>query len=205
MAKIHSALIDAMKEIAKVGIAKTSRADLGGAKVNYRGIEAAMNEMSLVLIHCGISVTPSYSDLTIQERAKGAPADGKATRFATVKGRFTFSTDDGSSVVCECYGEAMDSGDKAVTKAQSVSFRTALFQQFVVPTMALDPEADGDDDEGDEIPPKLLQDARDAAMQGWKHFAAWVKELSEKDRELLKPESDNLKNAAKQADAGSGK
>lgn len=149
MSKIHTALIEAMREIARVGIAKTSKADLGGAKVSYRGIEAAMNEMSIVLIKCGISVTPRYSDLTIQERAKGDPKDAKATRFATVKGSFTFAADDGSSVSCEAYGEAMDSGDKAVTKAQSVSFRTALFQQFVVPTMAMDPEEDGD--EGDEL------------------------------------------------------
>jgi hypothetical protein len=116
-------------------------------KVNYRGIEAAMNEMSVILIKCGISVTPSYSDLVMFERAKG---EGKATRFATVKGAFTFTAaEDGSSVKCEAYGEAMDSGDKAVTKAQSVAFRTALFQQFVVPTMAMDPEEGGDGDEGD--------------------------------------------------------
>jgi hypothetical protein len=145
MSKIHTALLSAMHEIAKTGIAKTSKADLGGARVNYRGIEAAMNEMSLVLIKCGINVTPSYSDLTVTERAKG---EGKAIRFATVKGSFTFAADDGSSVVCTTYGEAMDSGDKAVIKAQSVAFRTALFQQFVVPTMAMDPEEDGDDDGG---------------------------------------------------------
>ncbi len=146
MSKIHTALIDAMRDIAKVGIAKNSKADLGGARVNYRGIEAAMNEMSVILIRCGISVTPSYSDLTIMERAKG---EGKATRFVTVKGAFTFSADDGSSVVCTTYGEAMDSGDKATIKAQSVAFRTALFQQFIVPTMAMDPEEDGDDDATD--------------------------------------------------------
>ena len=35
----------------------------------------------------------------------------------------------------------MDSSDKATTKAQSVAFRTALFQQFIVPTMAIDPES----------------------------------------------------------------
>ena len=142
MSKIHTALLTAMHEIAKVGIAKTSRADLGGARVNYRGIEAAMNEMSLVLIRCGINVTPSYSDLTVTERAKG---EGKAIRFVTLKGSFTFAVDDGSSVTCTTYGEAMDSGDKATIKAQSVAFRTALFQQFVVPTMAMDPEEDGDD------------------------------------------------------------
>ena len=140
---IQSALIEAMREIATTGIAKSSKADLGGAKVNYRGIEAAMNGMCLVLIKCGISVTPTYSDLTITERAK---AEGKATRFVTIKGSFTFAAADGSSVVCVTYGEAMDSGDKATTKAQSVAFRTALFQQFVVPTMAMDPEEDGDDE-----------------------------------------------------------
>ena len=43
----------------------------------------------------------------------------------------------------------MDSGDKAVTKAQSVAFRTALFQQFVIPTMAIDPESGGDGEGGD--------------------------------------------------------
>jgi hypothetical protein len=144
MSKIHTALIDAMREIAKTGIAKTSKADLGGARVNYRGIEAAMNEMSLILIKCGISVTPSYADLAIMERAKG---EGKATRFVTIKGTFTFAADDGSSVACTTYGEAMDSGDKATIKAHSVAFRTALFQQFVVPTMAMDPE-EGTDEEG---------------------------------------------------------
>jgi hypothetical protein len=144
MSKIHAALIDAMREIAKTGIAKSLKASLGGATVNYRGIESAMNEMSVILIKCGISVTPSYSDLVLFERPK---PDGKATRFATVKGSFTFTAaEDGSSVKCDTYGEAMDSGDKAVTKAQSVSFRTALFQQFVVPTMAMDPEEDGDDE-----------------------------------------------------------
>lgn len=142
---IHEAIRKAMEEIARTGIAKTHQASLGGASVRYRGIEDAMNEMSGVLIRHRITVTPRYSDLNIIERVKGAPADAKATRFATVRGTFTFtSCVDGSFVQCEHYGEAMDSGDKAVTKAQSVAFRTALFQQFVIPTMAVDPEAGGD-------------------------------------------------------------
>lgn len=144
---IHGALNAAMKDIARTGIAKTHQASLGGAGVNYRGIEDAMNEMSAVLIRCGITVTPRYSDLQVVERVKGDPKDAKATRFVTLRGAFTFTaTADGSSVTCEHYGEAMDSGDKAVTKAQSVAFRTALFQQFVIPTMAIDPEAGGDGD-----------------------------------------------------------
>lgn len=194
MSTIYTALVAAMADIAKTGIAKTSRADLGGAKVNFRGIEAAMNEMSVVLIRHGISVTPSYSDLSIQERAKG---DGKATRFVTVKGRFTFAAADGSSVACECYGEAMDSGDKATTKAQSVAFRTALFQQFVVPTMAMDPEADAEDDTDDD----LLAEFRDAALGG----SAALRDLfkTKKPAESFwRIHGDSLKAAAAAADQG---
>ncbi len=51
-----------------------------------------------------------------------------------------------------------------------------------------------------DIPPELLQAARDAAMQGWTAFAAWIKALSWEERAALKPESDNLKLAAKAAD-----
>lgn len=200
MSQIHSAVRGVMRDIAKTGIAKLKKNTQQG--YNFRGIEDAMNELNPLLVSNGITVTPSYSELSIIDRVKGDPAEAKATRFATVKGAFRFEAEDGSHFVSECYGEAMDSGDKAVTKAQSVAFRTALFQEFVVPFMAMDPE---DDDPPAEIPPKLLQEARDMAMQGWKPFAAWIKALAESDRKLLEPESENLKNAAKQADAGSGR
>lgn len=183
---IHKALVAAMKDIAAKGIAKTSRADLGGAKVNYRGIEAAMNEMSVVLIRHGISVTPSYSDLSVTERAKAEA--GKATRFVTVKGTFTFAAEDGSSVACTAYGEAMDSGDKATIKAQSVAFRTALFQQFVIPTMAMDPEED------DETP--LPDQALAAAEQGTAAYQVYWAGLTADQKRQLQPHHDELKRVA---------
>ena len=156
---IHESIKKAMADIARTGIAKTHQASLGGGSVQYRGIEDAMNEMSAVLIRHGITVTPRYSDLQIMERVKGDAKDGKATRFAVVRGAFTFTAvADGSAVTCEHYGEAMDSGDKAVTKAQSVAFRTALFQQFVIPTMAIDPEAGGDGEGAQALTEEYVQD-----------------------------------------------
>lgn len=191
MSLIQEALNAAMHDIAKTGIAKTSRADLGGAKVNFRGIEAAMNEMSVILIRHKITVTPSYSDLNIIERAKG---EGKATRFATVKGAFKFAAADDSHVIAECYGEAMDSGDKALTKAQSVAFRTALFQQFVVPTMAMDPEQD--EEEADD---EMLAGFKDAALGGSatleQHFKA-----HKPPPQFWRAHGDSLKAAAAAAD-----
>lgn len=192
MKNIQQATLEAMREIAKTGIAKLKRADLGGAKVNYRGIEDAMNEMSVILIKCGITVTPDYSDLSVIERVKGDPKDAKATRFVTVKGTFTFTAEDRSIVKCVCYGEAMDSGDKAVTKAQSVAFRTALFQQFVVPTMAMDPE----DDAEQEAPAA----AEEAAANGLAAYQAYFMALSAAEKKALEPFHKELKAKAQAAD-----
>ena len=132
MSMIHGSIKTAMAEIAKTGIAKISRNK--DQSYNFRGIEAAMNEMCPVLIRAGIIVSPSYSELTVHER--------QSRRGGTLlKGSFRFEAEDGSFVIGEAYGEGMDSSDKATTKAQSVAFRTALFQQFIVPTMAIDPES----------------------------------------------------------------
>ena len=84
MAAIHEAINKAMAQIAQTGIAKTSKASMGGSTVWFRGIEAAMNEMSGVLIKCGITVTPSYSELSVTERARAEA--GKFTRFCTLRG-----------------------------------------------------------------------------------------------------------------------
>lgn len=138
MKAILTAIQAAMQKVAKTGIAKALRNKDQGYQ--YRGIEDAMNTLQPILTEAGIVVTPVYSDIQIMERDSKS---GGKLRFIVVKGRFEFAAvEDGSSVTSEVYGEAMDSSDKATTKAQSVAFRTALFQQFVVPTMAIDPEGD---------------------------------------------------------------
>lgn len=193
--QIHAAMLRAMHEAAEVGIAKTATASLGGASVRYRGIEAAMNTMVGILVRNGITVTSTYSCLDISERAK---AEGKATRFAVLLGTFRFSAADGSFVEAIAYGEAMDSGDKAVTKAQSVAFRIALFQTFVVPTKAtaIDPEEDGDDEPAD-----IPQAAIDAAAKGTAAYAAYWGALSNAERRALFPSHEALKAQAAAVDA----
>lgn len=178
--QIQSAITGVMKDISATGIAKRLRNQSQG--YNFRGIEDAMNELSPVLIKHGVIVTPKYSELSITERIKGDPKEGKGMRFCTLKGTFTFEAADGSNVVNECYGEAMDSGDKAVVKAQSVAFRTALFQQFVVPTVAMDPESsEQDDDATDEtqaIVDKWMSEIHEA-MSEKEARAVWAKAAAE--------------------------
>lgn len=64
---------------------------------------------------------------------------------------------------------------------------------------------DGAATEAPAIPPELLQAARDAAMKGWKAFAAWIKDRTEAEKLALDPESENLKRAAKAADREAAK
>lgn len=189
---IQQSVLAAMREAAEKGIAKRMQADLGGAKVRYRGIEDAMNEMCGVLVHCGITVAPEYSDPVISERDKGG---GKATRFVVIKGTFTFTAEDLSAMKCVFYGESMDSGDKAFVKAQSVAFRTALFQTFVVPTVAtaIDPESDP---EGDSAPDAAL----DAAEAGMAAYQAYWGKLKPSEKKAMQHHHDGLKKIAQEAD-----
>lgn len=198
---IQTALVGVMHDISTTGIAKAQRNSAQG--YNFRGIEAAMNELSPLLVKHRITVTARYSDLSVSERFKGDPKDGKAMRFCTLKGAFTFGAEDGSSVTSECFGEAMDSGDKAVVKAQSVAFRTALFQQFVVPTMAMDPESymEHEDPEPAGPAPALLQAARDAAMGGMESYRAFWAGAAPADRQALASHHEGLKADAKAIDA----
>lgn len=193
MSAINKALVAAMADISKIGIAKLQRNSAQG--YNFRGIEAAMNEMSPILVRHGINVSARYSDLNVTEQ----PREGKGPmRFVTLKGAFAFTAEDGSSVVSEVYGESMDSGDKAVVKAQSVAFRTALFQQFVVPTMAMDPE-EGQEGEGEGLDSEVLDAFQEAALSGTKALRSFY-ESNTPSEKFWKKHSASLKAAAAKAD-----
>lgn len=197
MKAIHKAVQFAMQKVAKTGIAKALRNKDQGYQ--YRGIEDAMNTLQPILTEAGIVVTPCYSDMQIMERDSKS---GGKLRFIVVKGRFEFaSVEDGSSVTSEVYGEAMDSSDKASTKAQSVAFRTALFQQFVVPTMAIDPEAEAAAERMSHIEEvSMVMVEKFEAGNEWGAYEEWTGLTDNEDKlavwSLLKPHS-KLRSAIK--------
>jgi hypothetical protein len=188
MSQIHEAKLAAMRAISKVGIAKLRKNKDQG--YSFRGIEDAMNEMSPILIAAGITVTPAYSDLTI---TASESKSGTKLRFATVKGCFTFKAGDGSQEVTECYGEGMDSSDKAVSKAQSVAYRTALFETFVVPLMAMNPE---ESDAGGGLPDEALAQAE----KGVEAYKTYWASLNAEQKKALKPHHEELKAIASEVD-----
>lgn len=118
-------------------IAKAERNKAQG--FNFRGIDATVDAVGPALRKHGVVVTPSPEDITTTsyETAKGT------TMFsAIVKMRYTVRGPNGDSFDGGAFGEAADAGDKAVSKAQSVAYRTFLLQALTVPTGEPDPDAE---------------------------------------------------------------
>lgn len=182
MSAIHQAMLAVMREAAETGIGKDDMNQ--GQKYRYRGIERAMNTMVGILIRHKVLVLPSYE--TIIEKDLPTKSGG-SMEFVKVSGQFRFmSAEDGSAVDTVFFGEAADSGDKATTKAQSVAFRTALFQTFVIPTMAIDPEADEDQPEA--VSPEtqaLLDEAKAAAETGVTAYKAFWGRITPEQRTTI--------------------
>jgi hypothetical protein len=108
----------------------------------------------------------------------------------------------GHSQMTPIEGPRDDSGTKNILQANQ-STRTYLQRHSLLMAFGFATKDQPDDDGAglqSTVPPELLQAARDAAMQGWKPFAAWIKARTEAELDQLKPESDNLKRAAKAAD-----
>ncbi|MCZ4331060.1 ERF family protein [Castellaniella denitrificans] len=197
MSAIQQAMLAVMRDAAEVGIGKDDKNE--HQKYRYRGIERAMNTMVGILIRNKVLVLPSYE--TIMEKDLPTQKGGSA-EYVKVRGKFRFmSAEDGSTVETEYFGEAMDSGDKATTKAQSVAFRTALFQTFVIPTMAIDPEED--DGQAEVVSPEtqaLLNEAQAAAETGMTAYKAFWERISKEQRTAIGAEHEAFKKIAAMAD-----
>ena len=137
--KIYAAMINILRDIKAIGKDKQAS---GYATFNYRGIDDVYNALNPVMAQHGVFCVPELLDSSREERTN---AKEKVVAYVTVKVRYTFYAEDGSSVSCVVAGEGMDSGDKATPKALSIAMKYALFQTFCIPTEELaDPDAETD-------------------------------------------------------------
>lgn len=109
---------------------------------NFRGIDTVVNAVGPVLREYQVLVIPSAEDITTE---RYTTAKGTAMKSATVLMRYTVHGPAGDSFSGSAYGEAADSGDKAVSKAQSVAYRVFLLQGLTIPTNEPDPDASSHD------------------------------------------------------------
>lgn len=108
-------------------------------RFNFRGIDAVMNAVGPALRKHGVVVMPTVEDHFYEVATSSS---GKPMGHVIVRVAYTFYGPAGDSLTCSAMGESMDVGDKAMPKAMSVAFRTALLQALTLPTDEIDPDAE---------------------------------------------------------------
>lgn len=133
--QIFQAIAAVMEDVQ--GVAKKDRNAAQG--FNFRGIDAVVNAVGPALRKHKVIVYPKVEESQHETIEVGS----KRTLMGHVvlRVRYVFAAQDGSTIEAVVVGEAMDSGDKAFSKAMSVAFRTALLQTLALPTDEPDPDA----------------------------------------------------------------
>lgn len=132
---VHQAFAAVMADVR--AIEKSDRNAQQG--FTFRGIDAVMQAVGPALRTHGVVIVPTAEELKSETYQT---SKGTAMRNVTVTMRYQVFGPGGDSFEGRTFGEAADSGDKAVTKAQSVAYRTFLLQALTVPTGDPDPDSD---------------------------------------------------------------
>lgn len=122
---------------------------------SFRGIDDALQHLHPLLAKHKLFMVPAYDEVVITERGK--TRSGSSQYHAQVKGSVAFvSASDGSRISVGIVGEALDTGDKALMKAQANALKYAVWYTFCVPTDEVkDSEAYTTEDELDGLLAKL--------------------------------------------------
>jgi hypothetical protein len=125
---VFGAISAVQRELATVGIAKTQTNDHD--RYRFRGIDDVYNALGPVLAKHGLVIFPQITNReTIERQSKS----GGTMLHVILDVTYTFAGPDGSTIAVPVIGEAMDRGDKAITKALSAAYKAAAFQTFCIP------------------------------------------------------------------------
>ena len=155
--EVFAAIAMVREAINAIGVSKDKEAKGGGIAFKFRGIDATLDAFSGPMHRAGLMLIPSYDELSVTERKTSG---GGVTFNTVIRGTYRLlSIKDGSEYpLGTFFGEANDTQDKSIAKAQSIALRQAYLQTFVVP-LGADPE----DDQQDEQPSR--QDAAPGPQQ----------------------------------------
>jgi hypothetical protein len=148
---VFAAIAAVMAALAKEGIAKN-----GHNKIQdfaFRGIDDIYNALAPALAAARLVIVPRV--LSRECEARRTAKDALIYSVAVLVEYTLISADDGSRQVAVAVGEAMDSGDKATSKAMSAAYKYMAIQTFCIPTA-------GDNDADAHTPPET-KDGADAS------------------------------------------
>jgi hypothetical protein len=97
-----------------------------------------VNAVYPAFLSVGVTIKPKV----VEKSSHAVEVGHKKTNMmaASVTMAYTLTAPDGSTDVWEAPGEAFDYGDKAMSKATSVAYRTAMLQGLCLPTDSPDPD-----------------------------------------------------------------
>lgn len=126
---VYSAIAAVSAALAKEGIAKNQKNQQQGFR--FRGIDDVLNAMAGLLSAHNLVIVPDVTERIVTERATRS---GGHMSSITVKVVYRlFSAVDGSATFATVYGEAMDTADKATSKAMSAAYKYMAIQTFAIP------------------------------------------------------------------------
>lgn len=143
---IYSKMIEVMKDVDFIG--KDNKNTAQGYA--FRGIDDVYNTLHSSLAKAGIFCLP---EVLTRDREERKSMKGGILLWTILRIKYTFFTADGSSVSAITEGEAMDSSDKGINKAESAAQKYAFIQIFCIPT-----KEDKDPDLNTPLPtPKVVE------------------------------------------------
>ena len=155
-----------MAELANAGIRKIhSNAQ---EQYKYRSIDDVLNRLAPLLAKHRLCVLPRVIDrIAVDRRGR----NDELLTGVTLRVSFDLiSTIDESRCTVETYGEALDGGDKATSKAMSSAFKVAMLQTFCVPVTGTD--------DSDALTYRLRQPSHGPTpAQGWEQWAKDIEHL----------------------------
>lgn len=133
---VHAAWAAVMAEVRSVG--KNDAVTTGPARFNFRGIDGVLNAVGPMLRKHSVYVTPIGVDINATEH--NPTKSGGLMKNVTITVTWRVTGPAGDSFTGVSLGEGSDAGDKAISKAHSVAYRTFLIQALALPTDEPDPD-----------------------------------------------------------------
>ncbi|CAM5591861.1 ERF family protein [Streptomyces purpurascens] len=131
-----------------------------GTRFNFRGVDTVVNVFGPVTLKHGINVMSTKVEASYGEKATKS---GGKMRECSVLVTWTIMGPLGDTLTLQTMGEALDTADKATTKAQSVALRTLLLGFGLTPTHDKDPDADRIE-RGNDAPARSAESYRDEIL-----------------------------------------
>ncbi|MER5882676.1 ERF family protein [Streptomyces sp. NPDC001941] len=157
MVPVHVAWLRVRREIRAIG--KGELYSQSGTRFNFRGVDTVVQHFGPVTLRHGVNIISSRVEATYGEKATKS---GGKMRECSVLVTWTVMGPKGDTLTLQTMGEALDTADKATTKAQSVALRTLLLGFGLTPTG--DPDPDSSKIERGEAPMRSPESYRDEQL-----------------------------------------